>query len=394
MTHPIIHPLAALLNPGVRELEISGIRRFSTLAAQYPDALSLTLGQPDFATPEHVKQAGCQAIADNHTVYTANAGLLKLRQAAADFVAARYDLHYDANTEVIITNGATQALDIALRTLLVPGSEVVLPGPVYPGYEPLVRLAGATPVFVDTRSSGFRLTAQALKQALTARTRCVLLPYPSNPTGTLLGTDELAEIAAVLAEREVFVVSDEIYSELVYTDSHHSLAQFANLRNSTVVINGLSKSHAMTGWRIGFTFAPPYITEQMLKVHQYSAACASSVSQYAALEALTHGQADAAPMREAYLQRRDLVCARLRAMGLPVTVPAGAFYVFPDISEFNLSSFAFAARLLAEVRLAVVPGAAFSPLGEGHVRISYAYAPEVLTAGMDRLESFLTRLRT
>ena len=388
------HSLASLLNPGVRSLEISGIRQFSTLAAQYPDALSLTLGQPDFPTPEHVKQAGCQAIADNHTVYTANAGLSPLRQAAANFVSSRYGLRYDPNTEVIVTNGATQALDIVLRTLLVPGSEVVLPGPVYPGYEPLIRMAGAIPVFVDTRSTEFRLTPEALEHALSPRTRCVLLPYPSNPTGTLLSSEKLAEIAEVLEGKDLFVVSDEIYSELVFSGQHHSPAAIPSLRDITVVINGLSKSHAMTGWRIGFTFAPDYITEQMLKAHQYSAACASSVSQYAALEALTHGPEDAAPMREAYLQRRDLVCSRLRTMGLPVTEPEGTFYVFPEISEFSLPSFAFAAQLLAEMHVAVVPGAAFSPLGEGFVRISFAYAPEVLAEGMDRLETFFKRLRT
>ncbi|WP_026974286.1 aminotransferase A [Alicyclobacillus contaminans] len=381
-----------LLNPRVKNIEISGIRQFSNLVSQVPGAISLTLGQPDFPTPEHIKEAAVRAIADNRTGYTANAGLEELRKAACNYVASRYDLHYQSN-EVIVTIGASEAIDIAFRSVLTEGSEVILPGPVYPGYEPAARLCGAKVLFADTTKTGFRLTANVLKHYLSPKTRCVVLPYPSNPTGAVLSESELAELADLLSGLDVLVISDEIYSELTFTERHHSIAAQPGMRERTVVINGLSKSHAMTGWRIGLLFAPEPLARHMLKVHQYNVSCASSISQHAAIAALTEGQDDALPMREEYRWRRDYAVDRLRQMGLPVEPPEGAFYVFPSVREFGMSSWTFAERLLREHGVAVVPGSAFSRLGEGYVRISYACGRSQLAAGLDRLEAFVNSLR-
>jgi aminotransferase len=381
-----------LINKAVQDIQISGIRKFSNLVAKVPDAISLTIGQPDFPTPDHVKEAGKHAIDMNKTSYTPNAGLPELRAAASQFVSAKYGLVYDPDSEIIVTNGASQAIDAALRTILESGTEVILPGPVYPGYEPIIKMCGATPVYVDTRHTDFKLTAAGVKDAITPRTRCVVIPYPSNPTGCVLNQAELLELSQVLADKDIFVLSDEIYSELVFDGTHQSIAAIPFMRDKTIVINGLSKSHSMTGWRIGFTFAPTYISEQMLKVHQYNVTCASTISQYAAIEALTKGSDDALPMREAYRVRRDYVVGRLADMGLSVVNPNGAFYVFPSIERFGLSSFDFATRLLNEQKVAVVPGSAFSDYGEGFIRISYAYSMEVLEEGLNRLERFVGTL--
>lgn len=360
--------------------------------AQYPDAISLTIGQPDFPTPGHIIEAARKAMEAGHTGYTPNAGLPLLREAAADYVNRKYNLKYQGADEVIVTNGASQALDITLRAILTEGDEVILSGPSYPGYEPLIRLSGGKQVLVDTRESGFKLTADLIKQNLTERTKAVILGYPTNPTGRVMTLEELTEIAELLKDKDLFVISDEIYSELIYDASHNSIATLEGMRERTIVINGLSKSHSMTGWRIGFTFAPAEISKHMLKVHQYNVTCASSISQYAALEALTHGYDDSAPMKEAYRQRRDYVYDRLIAMGMELKKPEGAFYLFPSITKFGLSSKEFAYRLLEEGGVAVVPGDAFSEFGEGHIRISYACSQETLQLGMDRLESFLGRL--
>ncbi|MCL6454678.1 MAG: aminotransferase A [Alicyclobacillus sp.] len=384
--------MRARLNPDVQGIQISGIRRLYNLLPKYPGAISLTIGQPDFPTPLHVKEAAKRAIDADFTTYTHNAGTLELRTAACAFLKEKYGLVYRPEDEVITTNGVSEAIDIVLRAILEPGCEVVLPGPVYPAYEPLIRLAQCTPVYIDTRESGFVLTAAQVERALTPRTRCVILPYPSNPTGCVMSQAQLEEVAAVLRGRPLFVISDEIYSELVYDGAHHSIATLPGMREQTIVVNGLSKSHAMTGWRIGFTFAPPHLTEQMLKVHQYNATCASSVSQAAALEALVNGIDDAAPMRDAYRARRDYVCDRLEKMGLPMTRPSGAFYVFPSIAQFGIPSFDFAVKMLDEARVAVVPGDAFCPLGEGYVRISYAASMDALREGLDRMERFVRTL--
>ncbi|GGI43283.1 aminotransferase [Paenibacillus marchantiophytorum] len=382
-----------LINPLVREIQISGIRKISNLVSTIPGALTLTIGQPDFPTPRHIIEAGQRALDQNKTVYTQNPGLLELREAVANFVHVKYGQTYRPADEIIVTAGASQAVDITLRTILTPGAEVIIPAPIYPGYEPLIRLAGGVPVYVDTRENGLKLTADLLEPYLTDKTRCVILCYPSNPTGQVLSEKELADLAQLLADRELFILSDEIYSELVYGQQHYSIATLGKLREKTIVINGLSKSHAMTGWRIGFTLAPAYLTEHMTKVHQYNVTCASSVSQYAALEALTVGVDDALPMRSAYEARRDYVYDRLVAMGIELEKPDGAFYLFPSIAKFGLSSMDFTMKLLQEEHVAVVPGDAFTSFGEGFIRISYAYSQEVLEESLNRLERFIGKLR-
>ncbi|PZE22631.1 aminotransferase A [Paenibacillus xerothermodurans] len=381
-----------LINPRVNDIQISGIRKISNLVSTYKDALTLTIGQPDFPTPDHIMKAAHAAIDEQKTTYTPNAGMLELREAAANYVSSKYGLRYRPDTEVIVTVGASEALDITLRTILEEGSEVILPGPIYPGYEPIIRLCGGTPVYVDTRANGFKLTADLLEPHITDRTRCIILCYPSNPTGRVLGEQELADIAKLLENKSIFVISDEIYSELIYDQPHISIAAYPGMREKTIVINGLSKSHAMTGWRIGFTYADESISQHMLKVHQYNVTCASSISQYAALEALTNGVDDALPMKEAYVQRRDYVYDRLTQMGFALEKPEGAFYLFPSIDRFKMSSMEFAMRLLDEQRVAVVPGDAFSSYGEGYIRISYAYGMDVLEKATDRLEKFIKNL--
>ncbi|WP_040948460.1 aminotransferase A [Gorillibacterium massiliense] len=382
-----------LLNERVRGIEISGIRKVSNRVAQIPGALTLTLGQPDFPTPTHIKEAAKRAIDSGQTGYTANAGLLELRRAAAAFVETKYGLSYNPETEVIVTIGAAEALEIALQTLITPGDEVILPGPIYPGYEPIIRMCGGVPVYVDTRETDFLLTAEGLSEKLTNKTRAVIIGSPSNPTGRVMSYENMAAIAALLKDRQIFVVSDEIYSELIYDGAHVSAAAFPELREKTVIINGLSKSHSMTGWRIGFTFAPAYMTQHMLKVHQYHATCASSVSQFAAIEALTMGVDDAEPMRVEYRRRRDYAAERLTAMGFGLIKPEGAFYLFPSIRPFGLSSQEFSSRLLDEEKVAVVPGDAFSDYGEGYIRISYACAMDVLEEALNRVESFVGKIR-
>ncbi|MCV9948511.1 aminotransferase A [Paenibacillus sp. BT-177] len=378
-----------LLNDQVKNIQISGIRKIANKVAALPGTLSLTIGQPDFPTPAHIMEAAHRAIDEGRTTYTPNPGLPELREAAAAFVARKYGLNYRGQDEVIVTNGASEALDITLRTILSPGDEVVLPVPIYPGYEPLIRLSGGIPVLADTRDSGFKLTAEVLEPYLTERTKAVILGYPSNPTGRVMSHQELEAVADLLKERDLFIISDEIYSELIYDTPHVSIATFPGMRERTIVINGLSKSHSMTGWRIGFTLAPAEITQHMVKVHQYNVTCASSISQYAALEALTVGVDDALPMREEYRKRRDYVHGRLTDMGIPLEKPEGAFYLFPSIAHFGLSSMDFTLKLLEEQGVAVVPGDAFSSYGEGYIRLSYAYGQDVLEQGLDKIERFV-----
>lgn len=378
------------INNRVKNIEISGIRKFFNKVSDYPNAISLTIGQPDFFTPDHVKNASIQAIEDNFTTYTHNAGILELRTAACQFLNKKYDLNYNPNDEVIVTIGASQAIDIAFRTILEPGVEVILPAPVYPAYEPLIQLCGASVVHADTTKTGFKLTAELIKKHLTPKTRCVVLPYPSNPTGVTLSNEELVEIATLLKDKNIFILSDEIYSELVYEGRHQSIASL--LPDKTIVINGLSKSHSMTGFRIGFLFAPSWLTSQILKVHQYNVSCASSISQKAALEALTNGMNDADEMKKVYADRKNYVYERLIGMNLAVEKPTGAFYFFPSIKQFGLTSFDFAVKLLQDAKVAVVPGSAFSEYGEGYVRISYAYSMETLKEALDRMEAFIQNL--
>ncbi|MGE1161979.1 aminotransferase A [Peribacillus simplex] len=377
-----------LINPLVKDVQISGIRKFYNMVADIEGTISLTIGQPDFPTPMHIKEAAKKAVDNDYTVYTHNAGYLELREAASEYVKDKYKLGYDPANEVIVTSGASEGIDITFRTILIPGNEVILPGPVYPGYEPIIKMCGATPIYADTTKNGFRLTADIIEKYITDQTRCIVLPYPSNPTGVTLSAEELLDIAELVKGKDIFILADEIYSELVFDQEHVSIATF--LKEQTIVLNGLSKSHSMTGWRIGLLFAPVAISQHILKVHQYNVTCASSISQRAALAALTAGKDDAIPMKTEYARRRDYVYSRLQAMKLEIVKPNGAFYFFIKLPEGYTSSIDFCLNLVKQERVAVVPGDAFSPLGEGYFRISYAYSMETLEKALDRIEAFLS----
>jgi aminotransferase len=378
-----------LVNPHVKNIEISGIRKFYNLVSGKKDMISLTIGQPDFPTPAHIKEAAKQAINHDYTVYTHNAGYIEVRQAASDYVKKKYELEYDPEEEIIVTAGASEAIDVTFRTILTENSEVILPGPVYPGYEPVIEMCGAVCVYADTTANNFRLTAEILKPYITDKTRCIVLPYPSNPTGVTLTSEELYEISELVKGKDIFILADEIYSELVFEQPHVSIASF--LKEQTIVLNGLSKSHSMTGWRIGFIFAPAPIARHILKVHQYNVTCASSVSQRAALAALTDGFNDAEEMKEAYKMRRNYVYERLTKIGLKAVKPDGAFYFFIKLPDGASNSLDFCLELVEKAGVAVVPGDAFSALGQGYFRLSYAYSLDTLTEALNRLEAFLQK---
>ncbi len=381
-----------LINKRVQQVKLSPIRLYSQRISELTDGINLTIGQPDFFTPEHIKEAGKQAINENKTAYTNTAGIPELRKAASQYVSEKYNLSYNWEDEVLITTGASQALDIVLRTILEEGCEVILPGPVYLGYLPLIQMCGAVPVFVDTTNNDFKMTADLIEKKLSPKTRCVILSYPSNPVGATLNKEELDQIGQLLKGKEIFIVSDEIYSELNYEDDHYSIASVPGLKNQSVVINGLSKSHSMTGWRIGLLFAPAYLIAEAYKVQVYSTACASSISQYAALEALTNGLEDPLIMKKEYQTRRDYVYSRLSSMGFDVSKPKGAFYIFPSIKKFSMTSTEFADALLEKEHVAVVPGSAFSESGNDYIRISFAYSLEILEEGLNRIEKFVGQL--
>ncbi|WP_060680759.1 aminotransferase A [Virgibacillus halodenitrificans] len=380
-----------LLNKKIQQIEISGIRQFFNLVSGEENVVSLTIGQPDFHTPKHVRMAASQALADNKTTYTHNAGIIDLRKAISKFNEEKYHLLYNPENEIIVTAGASQAIDITFRAILNPNDEVILPGPIYPGYEPLIKLAGATPVYADTTSNGFKLSKEILKRHINERTKCVVLPYPSNPTGASYTTTELKELVSILKDKNIFVLADEIYSELIYEEPHTSIASFPEMKEKTIVVNGVSKSHSMTGFRIGYVLAPKWISNHMLKVHQYNVSCASSISQYAALEALTNGKNDAIQMREVYRKRRDYVYSRLLSFGLEVDCPKGAFYIFPKFPITEMNSFDLGIDLVRKGKIALVPGSSFSPLGEGYMRLSYAYELNTIERGLNRLDDYLQK---
>ncbi|WP_082234347.1 aminotransferase A [Halobacillus massiliensis] len=380
------------INKNLSTIQISGIRQFFNMISNYDDVVSLTIGQPDFPAPDHVKDAAKRALDNNHTVYTHNAGIFELRKSISEHVAEKYDLNYNPATEIIVTVGASQAIDIALRTIIERGDEVLLPGPVYPGYEPLAKLAGADVTYIDTTSHSFKLTADLLEQSITEHTKCVILPYPSNPTGVSLTKEELKEMAEVIHKHDIFMIADEIYSELVYEQPHTSIASFEKIRDNVIVVNGVSKSHSMTGFRIGYLLAPEWLAKHILKVHQYNVSCASSISQYAALEAIQNGKLDPESMKEQYKKRREYVTDRLDKMGLEYVIPDGAFYVFPKFPLNGKTTFDTAVELVKTAGLALVPGDAFSIHGEGFMRLSYAYSEETLKNGLDRLENYLNQI--
>lgn len=378
-------------NPQLSKIAVSLIRQFDEQVSSIPDMLKLTLGEPDFDTPEHVKQAGIRAIEENYTHYSGMAGLADVREAAAAFFKQKYGVSYNWQSEIMVTVGATEAISATLLSILSPGDEVILPAPIYPGYEPIITLAGATPVYIDTRETGFVLDPAALDKELQARgkkVKAVVLNFPSNPTGVTYDEKELAAIAEVLKKYDVFVISDEIYSELSYDVPHETLAR--HLREQTIVINGLSKSHAMTGWRIGFIFAPEELAKEIIKTHQYLVTAATTVSQKAALQALVQGINDADVMKEEYLARRNFVYDKMTSFGFEVAKPSGAFYIFAKIpAGYQQDSMAFCVDLAQKSKLAIIPGVAFGPEGEGYVRISYAASLEQLKEAMNRLESYM-----
>ncbi|SDB87025.1 aminotransferase [Pelagirhabdus alkalitolerans] len=376
-----------LINSTVNNIKLSGIRKFFNLVNEKDGILSLTIGQPDFTTPSIVKQDAIQAIEQNKTTYTSNAGLPELRQAVSDYMNEKYKINYDKE-HILITVGASQAIDIACRTILSSGDEVILPDPVYPGYQPLIELAGATPIHVDTTNTNYKLTASLIESHINDKTKCVILPYPSNPTGVSLSEDELREIANLIQKYDIYLITDEIYSALTYEDEHFSIAQIDSIKDRVIVINGLSKSHAMTGWRIGFLLAPEHLATHFTKVLQYNVSCASSISQYAALSAVTKAKNQPDVMKESYRKRRDYVLERLHQMGIKTVYPDGAFYVMFALST-EKSTFDLALDLVESAQLALVPGDAFGQAGEGLLRLSYAYSMETLKTGLDRLATYV-----
>ncbi len=372
----------------------SGIRKFFDIVSEMDDAISLGVGEPDFDTPWHIRDEGIHALEMGKTFYTSNAGLKELKIEISKFLKRRYDLDYDFGKEMLVTVGGSEAIDIAMRAMLDPGDEVLIPQPSYVSYFPCAVLAGGRPVVIELKAENeFRLTAEQLEAAVTDRTKLLVLPFPNNPTGAVMEKKDLEAIAEVILKHDLFVLSDEIYSELTYLDRHVSIASLPGMRERTVVINGFSKSHAMTGWRLGYACGPELIIRQMLKIHQYAIMCAPTTSQYAAVEAMKNGDDDVAQMREEYNMRRRYLLQRLRGMGLECFEPFGAFYMFPCIKEFGMSSDEFANALLQAKKVAVVPGTAFGDSGEGFVRISYAYSLEDLKVALGRIEEFICGLR-
>lgn len=382
------------LNKTIVGIQPSGIRKFFDIVNEMKDAISLGVGEPDFDTPWHIRDEGIYSLEKGKTHYTSNAGLKELKIEVNQFLNRRYGLSYDYEHEIMITVGGSEAIDIAMRVMLDPGDEVLIPQPSYVSYLPCAVLANGVPVVIELKAENeFRLTPEELEAAITPKTKLLVLPFPNNPTGAVMEKSDLEKIAEVVKKHDIFVLSDEIYSELTYLDKHVSIASLPGMRARTVVINGFSKSHAMTGWRLGYACGPRVILEQMLKVHQYAIMCAPTTSQYAAVEALRNGDEDVAAMREEYDGRRRYLMHRFREMGLECFEPFGAFYVFPCIKEFGMSSEEFATELLNAQKLAVVPGTAFGDCGEGFIRISYAYSLDNLKKAMDRMEAFIRELR-
>ncbi|AGU80828.1 pyridoxal phosphate-dependent aminotransferase [Streptococcus anginosus] len=384
--------LAKRFNKNLDKIEVSLIRQFDQSISSIPGVLRLTLGEPDFTTPDHVKEVAKVAIDANESHYTGMSGLLALRQAASQFVKEKYNLSYDPETEILVTIGATEALSATLTAILEEGDKVLLPAPAYPGYEPIVNLVGAEIVEIDTTDNDFVLTPEMLEKAILEQgnqLKAVILNYPANPTGVTYSREQMAALADVLKKYDVFVVCDEVYSELTYTEQPHvSIAEF--LPEQTIVINGLSKSHAMTGWRLGFTFAPAAFTAQLIKSHQYLVTAANTMAQFAGVEALTVGKDDAEPMKREYIERRDYIIEKMTELGFKIIKPNGAFYIFAKIpADYNQDSFAFLKDFAQKKAVAFIPGAAFGQYGEGYVRLSYAASMDTIKEAMKRLKEYM-----
>ena len=381
------------LSKKIRSVKPSGIRRFFDLVSEMDDAISLGVGEPDFDTPWHVRDEGIYSLENGRTFYTSNAGLKELKIEICKYLKRHYALDYDPQAETLVTVGGSEAIDIALRAMLDEGDEVIIPQPSYVSYEPCTILANGTPVIINLKAENeFRLTKKELEEAITPRTKVVVLPFPNNPTGAIMEEDDLTAVAKVIIEHDLFVLSDEIYAALTYKGQHVSIASLPGMKERTILINGFSKSHAMTGWRLGYACGPESIIRQMLKIHQFAIMCAPTTSQYAAVEALKNGDDDVERMRQEYNGRRRFLMHRFRQMGLECFEPYGAFYVFPSIRQFGMTSEEFAQRLLQEQKVAVVPGTAFGDCGEGFLRISYAYSPDALKEALGRLENFVRSL--
>ena len=382
------------LSKTIVTIQPSGIRKFFDIVSEMKDAISLGVGEPDFDTPWHIRDEGIYSLEKGRTFYTSNSGLKELRMEIAKFLNRRYGLEYDFNREMVITVGGSEAIDIAMRAMLDPGDEVLIPQPSYVSYYPCCILANGTPVVIELKAENeFRLKPEELEAAITPKTKLLVLPYPNNPTGAVMEKSDLEAIAGIIQKHDLYVLSDEIYSELTYTDNHVSIASLPGMKERTIVINGFSKSHAMTGWRLGYACGPEIIIKQMLKIHQYAIMCAPTTSQYAAIDAMKNGDEDVQKMREEYNGRRRYLLHRFKEMGLECFEPFGAFYMFPCIKEFGMTSEEFATVLLKAKKVAVVPGTAFGECGEGFLRVSYAYSLEDLKVALGRIEEFITELR-
>ena len=384
------------LSETIVNIKPSGIRKFFDLVSEMndKDVISLGVGEPDFDTPWHVRDEGIYSLEKGRTFYTSNSGLKELREEICNYLDRRYQVSYDWHHETIVTVGGSEGIDIAMRAILDPGDEVLIPQPIYVSYEPCAILAGGKPVIIELKAENeFRLTPEELLEHITDKTKILVLPYPNNPTGAIMERADLEKIAEIVMEKDIFVLSDEIYSELSYKGDHVTIASIPGMKERTILINGFSKAYAMTGWRLGYACGPREIIEQMTKIHQFAIMCAPTTSQYAAVEAMRNGDADVATMREAYDQRRRYLVNAFKEMGLECFEPYGAFYIFPCIKEFGMTSEEFAERFLKEEKVAVVPGTAFGDSGEGFLRISYAYSLQNLKAALARLERFVEKLR-
>ncbi len=383
-----------LLSEKTVALKPSGIRKFFDIVSEMDDAISLGVGEPDFDTPWHIRDEGIYSLEKGRTFYTSNAGLKELKEEICYYTKRKQGVTYNPANEVLVTVGGSEAIDIGLRAVVNPGDEVLIPQPSFVSYEPCAIMAGGVPVIIELKAENeFRLTAQELEEAITDKTKILVLPFPNNPTGAIMERSDLEAIAEVIRKHDILVMSDEIYAELTYKEKHVSIVEIEGMRERTILINGFSKAFAMTGWRLGYACGPKEIIEQMLKLHQFAIMCAPTTSQYAAVEALRNGDEDVAQMRMAYNQRRRYLMHAFREMGLECFEPFGAFYVFPCIKEFGMTSEEFASRFLAEEKVAVVPGTAFGDCGEGYLRISYAYSLDNLKLAIGKLASFVEKLR-
>ncbi len=383
-----------LFSETLKNTKPSGIRKFFDLLADMGDVTALTVGQPDFVTPYHIREAAIESLEDGKTYYTANAGTKELREEISKYLSRRFGLSYNGQSEVFVTVGGSEAIDIALRSFINPGDEVIIPTPTFVCYEPLAKMAGATPVIIKCRAEcGWKLTAEELRKSITDKTKMLVLPYPNNPTGAVLDKEELEAIAEVLRDTNIIVLSDEIYAELTYGKRHISIASIEGMRERTIIASGFSKAYAMTGWRLGYLAAPKEILSEMLKLHQYAIMCAPTASQFAGAEAMREGDADVEYMRAEYNRRRIKIYEGLRDIGIESVMPEGAFYIFPYIGGFGLSSEEFCERLLYEERCAIVPGTAFGEAGEGYARISYAYSTRHIKEALGKIGRFVEKLK-